>query len=78
MLIWEVNMTQQELERAIQEVWALFKETDKKFKETDKKIAEVSKTVAALTGKWGRFVEGLIAPGTTSMFKERGIKFIKG
>ena len=88
-------MTQQELERAIQEVWALFretdrkfketdkkfketdrkfKETDKKFKETDKKIAEVSKTVAALTGKWGRFVEGLIAPGTISMFKERGIE----
>ena len=33
----------------------------------------VSKTVAALTGKWGRFVEGLIAPGTISMFKERGI-----
>jgi len=48
-------MTQQELERAIHEVWAL-------FKEIDKKIAEVSKTVAALTGKWGKFVEGLIAP----------------
>jgi len=66
-------MTQQELERAIQEVWALFRETSERFKETDKKIAEVSKTVAALTGKWGRFVEGLIAPGTISMFKERGI-----
>jgi len=63
-------MTQQELEKAIQEVWAL-------FKETDKKIAEVSKTVAALTGKWGRFVEGLIAPGTISMFKERGIEVEK-
>jgi len=70
-------MTQQELERAIQEVWALFKETTEKFKETDKKIAEVSKTVAALTGKWGRFVEGLIAPGTISMFKERGIEVEK-
>ena len=91
-------MTQQELEKAIQEVWALFretserfKETDRRFKETDKrierlsqetdkkigrmslKVEEVSKTVAALTGKWGRFVEGLIAPGTISMFKERGI-----
>ena len=84
-------MTQQELERAIQEVWALFRETSERFKETDKrierlsqetdkkidrmslKVEEVSKTVAALTGKWGRFVEGLIAPGTISMFKERGI-----
>jgi len=63
-------MTQQELERAIQEVWAL-------FKETDKKIAEVSRTVAALIGNWGRFVEGLIAPGTISMFKERGIEVEK-
>ena len=81
-------MTQQELERAIQEVWALFRETSESFKETDKrierlsqetdkKIAEVSKTVAALTGKWGRFVEGLIAPGTISMFKERGIEVEK-
>ena len=84
-------MTQQELERAIHEVWALFRETSERFKETDKrierlsqetdkkidrmslKVEEVSKTVAALTGKWGRFVEGLIAPGTISMFKERGI-----
>ena len=95
-------MTQQELERAIHEVWALFretserfKETDRRFKETDKrierlsqetdkkigrmslKVEEVSKTVAALTGKWGRFVEGLIAPGTISMFKERGIEVEK-
>ena len=81
-------MTQQELERAIHEVWALFRETDKRIKrlsqETDKKIAEVSKTakiafesVTALTGKWGRFVEGLIAPGTISMFKERGIEVEK-
>jgi len=91
-------MTQQELERAIHEVWALFRETSERFKETDRrfketdrrierlsqetdkkidrmslKVEEVSKTVAALTGKWGRFVEGLIAPGTISMFKERGI-----
>ena len=73
-------MTQQDSESAIQEVWRLFKETDKKFKETDKKfketdkkIIEVSRSVAALTGKWGRFVEGLIAPGAIGMFKKRGI-----
>jgi len=77
-------MTPQELERAIQEVWTLFKETDERFKETDKKIdrmsakvEEVSRSVAALIGKWGKFVEGLIAPGTISMFKERGIEVEK-
>ena len=77
-------MTQQELERAIQEVWTLFRETDKRIgklsRETDKKIdrmslkvEEVSGSVTALTGKWGKFVEGLIAPGVVGMFKERRI-----
>ena len=70
-------MDQQEVERSIQEVWALFKETDKRMdrmsRETDKKIAQMSREVGALTGKWGRFVEGLIAPGAVAMFEERGI-----
>ena len=70
-------MNQQEVERSIQEVWALFKETDKRMdrmsRETDKKIAQMSREVGALTGKWGRFVEGLIAPGAVAMFEERGI-----
>ena len=89
-------MTQQELERAVQEVWTLFKETDERFKETDEKIAkrsretderiekfsretdrkiqEVSKSVGNLTGKWSRFVEGLIAPGAVALFRQRGIE----
>ena len=77
-------MTQQELEKAIQEVWTLFKETDERFKKTDKKIErmsakveEVSRSVAALIGKWRKFVEGLIAPGAVAMFKERGIEVEK-
>ena len=89
-------MTQQELERAIQEIWTLFKETDRKIerssletdrkireteeriekhsRETDRKIQEVSKNVGNLTGKWSRFVEGLIAPGAVTLFRERGIE----
>ncbi|MFN3533747.1 MAG: hypothetical protein ACK41Q_14805, partial [Candidatus Brocadia sp.] len=42
-------MTTQELERSIQEIWSLFKETDRilkeKFKETDKEIDKLSKLV---------------------------------
>ena len=92
-------MNNQDLEKGIQEVWALFKETDarmdRRSKETDRKMQETSKVVAetskkvaemskkvektsemvdALTGKWGRFVEGLVAPGAVRMFKERGIE----
>ena len=77
-------MTTKELEKSIQEIWNLFKETDEKFKETDKgmgrleKIVEnTSRAVHDLTGKWSRFVEGLIAPATERLFKERGIEVDK-
>jgi len=66
-------MTTKELEKGFHEIWDLFKETDKKFKETDKKIATVTEQVAGLSGKWGRFVEGLLAPAVLKLFRERGI-----
>ena len=34
----------------------------------------ILKAIDALTEKWGKFVEGLIAPGAIAMFKERGIE----
>ncbi len=94
------------LERSIQEIWALFKETDQRFKksqedfdrrlkksqedfdwrlkksqedfdrrsrEADREIAEVRKAIGDLGGKWGRFVEGVVAPGVERLFLERGI-----
>lgn len=78
-------MSQQELSTGttteIQEIWGLFREvarrqeeTAQQMKETDKKIGVLSDTVNALTGKWGRFVEGLVAPGAVRMFNERGIE----
>ena len=78
-------MSQRDVEREIQEVWALFRETEKRFRETDERmdrrfketekvIVQMGAKVDALTGKWGRFVEGFIAPGAVSMFRERGIE----
>jgi hypothetical protein len=88
-------MSQQELSREVQEIWALFREvakrqeeagnqirevakrqeeTDREIKETAKEIKLLSDNVNALTGKWGRFVEGLVAPGAVRMFRERGIE----
>ena len=68
-------------EAGFQEIWKLFKETDKKFQDTDKKFQDTDKKlqetdnrVNALTGKWSRFVEGLIAPVAEKLFKERGIE----
>ncbi len=59
-------MTTKELEKNIQEVW-------KMFRENERRIAENSKAVAALTSKWGRFVEGLLIPAVERLFEERGI-----
>ena len=80
----ETEKTIREIWDLFKETDGRFKETAKRFKETDKKfkegsndlrklVAETTRAVNALTGKWGRFVEGLIAPATERMFKERGI-----
>ena len=74
-------MSQQELSREAQEIWALFRETRGQMSETDKKIdrlseeiGRVNKAVGDLTGKWGKSVEGLVAPGAVRIFRERGIE----
>lgn len=54
-----------------------FEDIRKLFEETSLQIKETSKKVDALTSKWGRFVEGLIAPGVQRLFHERGIEVEK-
>jgi predicted AAA+ superfamily ATPase len=72
-------MNAQEMEQGFQKIWDLFAETDRKFQETDRKFQETEKElntlfsktdakINALTGKWGRFVEGLIAPAVQRLF----------
>ena len=70
-------MTAEEVERSIQEIWKLFKETDREIKETTKEVERVSKAVDKLTGKWGRFVEGMVVPAVKVMFKARNIEVEK-
>jgi hypothetical protein len=71
-------METQTIEKGFERVWQMFQETDRElregyrelrelFKETDKRIGEI-------TGKWGRFVEGMVVPGMTAMFETRGIR----
>ena len=57
----------------LEEVWKLFRETDQKFRETDDKldrldaiVARTSRSVDDLTGKWGKFLEDLVAPACFS------------
>ena len=64
----------------LEEVWKLFRETDQKFRDTDRKLAQLeaivartSRSVDDLTGKWGKFLEGMVAPACKTLFADRNI-----
>ena len=72
------------LEKLEELVYVGFKETDKKWQETDRKWQETiarldklsrdtDKRIGDLTGTWGQFVEGMVAPAVIRLFAERGI-----
>ncbi len=67
-------MTTEDMDKAIAEVWALFKATDKKIEKLSKEVSNVSKNVGNLTDKWGKFVENFVVPGIPAAFTDRGIK----
>ena len=70
----ELTKSQEELTKSQEELTKSQEETDREIKEMAKKVELTNDTVNALTGKWGRFVEGLVAPGAVRIFKERGIE----
>lgn len=53
----------QETERMLQQQW----------KKTDSQITRLSKEIGNLGGKWGRFVENMVAPACETLFLKRGI-----
>ena len=76
-ILAEVTTKQAELTTAQQETDRQLKETDRQLKEqsqeTNRKIREVNKQIGDLGGKWGRFVENLVAPACESIFLKRNI-----
>jgi len=80
-LLAELTTAQKETERRFQETERLLKEqsqeTDRLLREqsqeTDRKIREVNKQIGDLGGKWGRFVENMVAPACETLFLKRGI-----
>jgi hypothetical protein len=80
----ETDRKFQETDRKFQETDRKFQETDRKFQETERIIQETSQNIeqahrqlsqqlGALGGKWGQFVENLVAPACKTLFLERGI-----
>jgi len=60
----------QESERRLQETERILKENARK---TDQQIKNLSKEIGNLGGKWGRFVENMVAPACETLFISRGI-----
>lgn len=48
-------------------------ETNKKIEKMSAKIEKVGEHVGGLAGSWGKFVEGIVAPGGVRMFRGKNI-----
>ena len=48
-------------------------ETDRRIREVNQEISRVNRQIGNLGGKWGRFVENMVAPACETLFLERGI-----
>jgi hypothetical protein len=70
-LFRETDRRFRESEREFRESMRILAE---RFKETDRRFQRTEQLVSKLTGKWGRFVEGIVAPAAIQMFKDRGIR----
>ena len=66
----ETDLKFQETDRKIQET---AEKTAEQMRETDRLVKDVTRQVGNLSGKWGQFVENLVAPGCRTLFAERGI-----
>jgi len=68
-------MTTEQVEKAIQEIWAMFRETDRQFKETDKRLdkrfEELGKEIGGLGRKFGWFTEGMAFPSMERILTEK-------
>ena len=83
-LLAELVEAQKETERCFQETERRFQETEQRFQETerilkeqslktDRQITRVSQEIGNLGGKWGRFVENMVAPACETLFLNRQI-----
>ena len=83
-LLAELVEAQKETERCFQETERRFQETERRFQETerilkeqslktDRQITRLSQEIGNLGGKWGRFVENMVAPACENLFLNRQI-----
>lgn len=73
-LFREVARRQEELAKRQEVTNREIEKTARGIDRLSDEVGRVNKAVGDLTGKWGKFVEGLVAPGAVRIFRERGIE----
>jgi len=62
-----------ETDRMFRETDRKFQETDQKFQKTERTVKAMSKQIGSLGGKWGKFVENMVAPSCATLFAAHGV-----
>ncbi|TRU99330.1 MAG: DUF3782 domain-containing protein, partial [Microcystis wesenbergii Mw_QC_S_20081001_S30D] len=70
-----MTTTADDVWRLLAELVEAQKETERCFQETERRFQEtrLSKEIGNLGGKWGRFVENMVAPACENLFLNRQI-----
>jgi hypothetical protein len=65
--------TDRRIREVSQEIQAVSLKVNKEIAQVNKQIAQVNKQIGDLGGKWGRFVENMVAPACETLFLKKGI-----
>lgn len=65
--------TDRRIREVSQEIQAVSLKVNKEISRVNKEIAQVNKQIGDLGGKWGRFVENIIAPACETLFLKKGV-----
>ena len=68
-----IRQVSQEIQAVSLEVRQLSQQVNKEIRQVNKEIAQVNKQIGDLGGKWGRFVENMVAPACETLFLKKGI-----
>lgn len=69
----EVNQQISQLNQEISNVNKQISQVNQEISVVNKQISTVNKQISSLGGKWGRFVENIVAPSCETIFLDRGI-----
>jgi hypothetical protein len=68
-----IREVSQEIQAVNLEVRQLGEQVNKEISRVNKEISQVNKQIGDLGGKWGRFVENMVAPACETLFLKKGI-----